>query len=361
MSLHHSFEVDLACKYGMESAALIHHLQYWIRHNKSLKRNFKEGKTWSYQTLREIKAHFPYWSIKQTERNIKKLIDQGVIIKGNFNNSPYDRTIWYAFKDEILFGIDNIKSELENEDDKCISRNREIENSKSGNQNPEIGKPIPDNIPYNITKEQEREGLSPHSLSSSFSNENLEKQKNSNITDIIRTSKSPKAKRNEPSQEKKLYGEFVQLTEAEYQKLTQKYPKEKLDWMIEYLDAKIGANEYKRKSHYHVLQPVNWVSQEYEKAQKEKTRSFSRTFQIPEDQVKIINERRDKSQEFFAKFRLNLDQRGIRFQILEKALQINNDIIDFRDNKFNDLVRNSLSKFGWVVPQKNPEKQLAMT
>ena len=201
-------------------------------------------------------------------------------------------------------------------------------------------------------KDIEREGLSPHSLSSSFSNENLQKQKNPNITDIIKTLSAKKIK----------FGEYVEYSQEEYDQLVKDFSKVEVEQAITQIDDWWPDRDKKKYNWQGFYRGTRrWIRRIRENAKKEKTHSFVKTFQIPEDQIKIINERRDKSQEFFAKFRMNLDQRGIRFQILEKALQINNDIIDFRDNKFNDLVRNSLNKFGWIIPQKNHEKQLAMT
>lgn len=102
-SLHHSFDVELAAQYGIEPAILIHHFQHWIKYNKTLGRNFKEGRTWTYQTRKEIAAHFPYWTENQIRRYIDKLVECRVIVKGNFNKSLMDNTIWYAFADEEKF------------------------------------------------------------------------------------------------------------------------------------------------------------------------------------------------------------------------------------------------------------------
>lgn len=99
-SIHHSFDILLAAQYGLEEAIMIHHFQYWVRYNKKLGRNFKDGKTWTYQTRKEIAAHFPYWTEHKIRRYIDKLVEEGVIIKGNFNKSLMDNTVWYAFVDE---------------------------------------------------------------------------------------------------------------------------------------------------------------------------------------------------------------------------------------------------------------------
>ena len=53
-SLHHSFDVALAEELGdVNLAILIHHFLYWINHNRRLKRNLQEGRTWMYQTVEE--------------------------------------------------------------------------------------------------------------------------------------------------------------------------------------------------------------------------------------------------------------------------------------------------------------------
>jgi len=123
--LHHTFDVDLATELkSLDLAVLVHHFQFWIRHNASTGKAFQDGKTWMYQSLKEIAASFPYWSVKQVERFINKLVEVGILVKGNFNSNKYDRTAWYSFKNEERF---------------AISRNREIEICESGNRNREVG------------------------------------------------------------------------------------------------------------------------------------------------------------------------------------------------------------------------------
>ena len=107
-SPNHSFNVDIACKYGIEEAIIIHHLQFWIRQNKALKRHQFEGKTWMFQTQREITAIYPYMSYDKVKKLLIRLVKRDVIIKGNFNKSKYDHTCWYAFKDERMFGISSL-------------------------------------------------------------------------------------------------------------------------------------------------------------------------------------------------------------------------------------------------------------
>lgn len=115
-SLHHSFDINIAEKYGIEEAILIHHFQHWISINRRLKRNFHEGTYWMYQSLDEIAANFPYMTKDRIFNIIERLctgksrfskkdgIDfEPILKKGNFNKSRYDRTVWYAFCDITIW------------------------------------------------------------------------------------------------------------------------------------------------------------------------------------------------------------------------------------------------------------------
>ena len=101
----HFFFSDLAEKYGHCEAIILNHFLYWIAHNslKKKQNNFRDGRFWTFNPVREIANQFPYFSKSQVGRYIKSLISQDVIITGNFNRHLYDRTTWYALKDEAYF------------------------------------------------------------------------------------------------------------------------------------------------------------------------------------------------------------------------------------------------------------------
>jgi hypothetical protein len=106
-SQHHSFDLHLAVVYGIEKAILIHHFQHWIRINKFKEINFKEGRTWTFQTRKDIQAHFPYWTYDQVRYLCDALVEQGILIKGKFNKNPLTHTLWYAFANEKAFNVDD--------------------------------------------------------------------------------------------------------------------------------------------------------------------------------------------------------------------------------------------------------------
>jgi hypothetical protein len=132
----HAFKVEHAELWGIECAIVISHFIYWVEYNLRLKRNFKDNRTWTYQTQIEMAAHFPYWSEDQIYRILKKLTNLQIIIKGNFNKSAYDRTIWYAFKNEFMF-INPTKI------NNTIPQNRGMDSEEERNEFHEIAEPIP--------------------------------------------------------------------------------------------------------------------------------------------------------------------------------------------------------------------------
>lgn len=103
-SQHHSFDVKLAIQFGsVDLAILVHHLQFWINKNQSLGRNYREGRTWTYQTREDIAACLPYYSPDKVRRLAEKLVKMGILKKGNFNQLSLDKTTWYAFVNEEMF------------------------------------------------------------------------------------------------------------------------------------------------------------------------------------------------------------------------------------------------------------------
>jgi hypothetical protein len=117
-SQHHSFDVHLAVEYGIEEAIIIHHFQHWIDYNmhkpNGEKTSYREGRWWTYQTIDEIAAWFRYLNPRKVKYAIDQLVEKGVLIKGNFNKKCFDKTVWYAFKDQKKFTKDKIVKCIDN-------------------------------------------------------------------------------------------------------------------------------------------------------------------------------------------------------------------------------------------------------
>ena len=129
--MNHSFDINVAKKYGVHAAVILNNLEHWIAKNKANNQNYFEGNYWTYNSKKAFADLFPYMTTRQIEYALKKLIDDGIIITGNFNKMAYDRTLWYAITKKGY----------------CILQNCEMEETKMQNGNNEIVEPIPNNKP----------------------------------------------------------------------------------------------------------------------------------------------------------------------------------------------------------------------
>lgn len=126
--MEHSFNIELAKKYGILEAILLKNLWFWIEKNRANEKNFYDGTYWTYNSTRAFNELFPYASKSSIKRALKSLQEKGIIKTGNYNKSSYDRTLWYAFTD---LG-------------ESIVSNRQMETNKSSNGNEQNGLTIPD-------------------------------------------------------------------------------------------------------------------------------------------------------------------------------------------------------------------------
>ena len=140
--MEHSFDVMLAQKYGVNAAVLLKHFEFWIAKNKANGKNYFDGKYWTYNSRKAFAELFPYMNARQIDYALKKLIDDGLIITGNYNKSTYDRTLWYAITKKGY----------------CILHNCEMEVTKLENGFDNIVEPIPNiNTDKNTDKKEKEE------------------------------------------------------------------------------------------------------------------------------------------------------------------------------------------------------------
>lgn len=98
--MEHSFDIEIAQEYGMECAIILKHLYYWIKKNMACDKNYYDGAYWTYGSLKAFGELFPYMGEKKMRNAFNKLEDNGLIVVGNYNNLPFDRTKWYALTEK---------------------------------------------------------------------------------------------------------------------------------------------------------------------------------------------------------------------------------------------------------------------
>ena len=97
--MQHKFDVAIAKKYDITTALLLENFYFWIEKNRANKKNFHDGRYWTYNSFKALTELFPYLSERQLKYAIKKLIAENLLIQANYNENPYDRTSWYALTD----------------------------------------------------------------------------------------------------------------------------------------------------------------------------------------------------------------------------------------------------------------------
>lgn len=128
---------SVAMKYGVEEAILLDTIVFWARENKSRGENFKDGRWWTYNSIKGLAEIFPWWSQKQLRRILSSCIEQKALLVGNYNREKRDRTIWYSPSDDLLL--------IYGEDwtGKCICPNGQMEMPEQADGDAQTGTPLP--------------------------------------------------------------------------------------------------------------------------------------------------------------------------------------------------------------------------
>lgn len=200
----YNFDIDVAKEYGVNEAIMIANLQFWIMKNKANQVNYMDGHYWTYNSISAFCELFPFWSVQNIKTILNHLKEKGIIVVGNYNKSKYDKTNWYAFKDEEYWLKGGKKEKNIESIDWLESNNQEVDSNH----------PIPDN------KHRLNKNGKPFLYIGEFKN--------------------------------------VKLTKEEFEKLVEKY-----GWYfedaVEALSAYLAAKGDKYKDHYAVMKEKNWV------------------------------------------------------------------------------------------------------
>jgi len=130
------FDGKVAKEHGVIAAVILYNLDFWIKKNKANEKHFYDGTYWTYNSARAFTEVFEFLSERQIQACLKKLVEDGILITGNYNKIAYDRTLWYAITEKGY----------------SILRNGGMETTKMSNGTTQIVEPIPD-INTNINKD----------------------------------------------------------------------------------------------------------------------------------------------------------------------------------------------------------------
>lgn len=132
--MEHHFDIDIAKEYGLTEAVLLNNLWFWVKKNEANEMHFHDGEYWTYNSVKAMESLHPYLTEKKIRNAISHLKDEGILLIGNYNKSPYDRTTWYAFtqKGKSIMTKGQIDSTI-----------GQMEDTETANGSEQKGEPIP--------------------------------------------------------------------------------------------------------------------------------------------------------------------------------------------------------------------------
>ncbi|QHJ73787.1 replication protein [Butyrivibrio virus Ceridwen] len=100
--MQHSFDIDIAKKYGIVEATLLNFLYTCTYEYRDSDVHLYDGKYFVRCTQKELSFYFPYISLITIKRALKALRENNLIIAANYNIDPHDKTLWYAVTGKAL-------------------------------------------------------------------------------------------------------------------------------------------------------------------------------------------------------------------------------------------------------------------
>lgn len=132
--MRYGFEGMVAVEYGVIGALVFDQIAFWVKRNSENHRNFKEGKYWTYNSIKHMVTYFPFLNERQLSYTINKLKEEDLIEVSNFNKNALDRTMWYTLTDKAFSILQKCQIEntkLSNGFDKnvkCINKDIQTKN-----------------------------------------------------------------------------------------------------------------------------------------------------------------------------------------------------------------------------------------
>lgn len=96
----------LAREIGLSESILFLQIEFWTRTSTTEEH---ESYQWTYQSVRDIQRRFPFWGVATIQRTIEHLVKLELILVGNFNQRPADKTRWFALNFDGIRKLQSIQ------------------------------------------------------------------------------------------------------------------------------------------------------------------------------------------------------------------------------------------------------------
>jgi hypothetical protein len=92
---------SLAVAIGLPEAILLQQIHYWLRQGGHV----RDGRRWIYNSYPQWAAQLPFWKEGTVRGVVDRLRARGLLLTGNYNASPADRTTWYTIDYDALEAV----------------------------------------------------------------------------------------------------------------------------------------------------------------------------------------------------------------------------------------------------------------
>ena len=126
--MNHSFNVEIAEKFGIEKAIILEHFFFWIKKNKANKKNIHDGRYYTYNTAEAFAELFPYIKERKIAQILREMENEdNLLLSGQFFN--YDRTKSYTLTD---YAMSLFEPSIIQKFDNGTYKNLTMEHTKNG-------------------------------------------------------------------------------------------------------------------------------------------------------------------------------------------------------------------------------------
>lgn len=91
------FQSQLAARFGVYEAVMLNYLWEELQNTIGTPDFHRRGQYWIRCSVRGFTAALPYLSEYRVKAVLRRLIERGLLQRGEFNEYPFDRTAWYSF------------------------------------------------------------------------------------------------------------------------------------------------------------------------------------------------------------------------------------------------------------------------
>ncbi len=138
--MNHSFDIEIACKVGVNEAIILQHIGFWHQKNVGNDKNYYDGRYWSRMSISGFHETFSYLTAKEIAGALLRLQKGGFISTANYNKIGYDKTLWYGLT-ELGHSLLQLKCHFTKS--KMDSTKGQIEDTKKSNRKVQKVEPIP--------------------------------------------------------------------------------------------------------------------------------------------------------------------------------------------------------------------------